>query len=100
MVVEGKALRDAEILYSNDTKQCDVVGTKYFESSTFGTLFRIDSVGILAVANKFPMLLTMVYGVFTYSWQISVLEEFKSEGYKMFYNRIFRILLVVLYSFH
>ena len=59
----------------------------------------IDSVGILAVANKFPMLLTMVYGVFTYSWQISVLEEFKSEGYKMFYNRIFRILLVVLSFF-
>ena len=41
----------------------------------------------------------MVYGVFTYSWQISVLEEFKSEGYKMFYNRIFRILLVVLSFF-
>lgn len=56
----------------------------------------IDSVGILAVANKFPALLTMIYGVFAYSWQISVLEEFRSEDYRIFYNRIFRIFLLVL----
>lgn len=56
----------------------------------------IDSVGILAVANKFPALFTMIYGVFAYSWQISVLEEFRSEDYRIFYNRIFRGYLLVL----
>lgn len=59
----------------------------------------IDSVGILAVANKFPALFTMVYGIFAYSWQISVLEEFKNDGYSVFYNRIFRVMLVVLSLF-
>ncbi|WP_270610610.1 lipopolysaccharide biosynthesis protein [Bacteroides intestinalis] len=59
----------------------------------------IDSVGILAVANKFPMIIAMVYSVFTYSWQISVLEEFKDISYKFFYNKIFRLLFLILICF-
>lgn len=59
----------------------------------------IDAVGILAVANKFPMVMSVIYSVFAYSWQISVLEEFKNMGYKNFYNRVFRLLFFVLICF-
>lgn len=51
----------------------------------------IESVGIFAVANKFPMIIIMLNTIFIYSWQISVLEEFDKPDYKLFYNKIFRI---------
>lgn len=56
----------------------------------------IDSVGIIAVANRFPALIAMLFSIFAVSWQISVLEEFNKEGYKLFYNKILRVILVVL----
>lgn len=59
----------------------------------------IDSVGIFAVANKFPMLISMLYTVFTYSWQISVLEEFNKPDYKQFYNKVFRVQFLVFILF-
>lgn len=57
----------------------------------------IESVGIFAVANKFPMLISMINSVFIYSWQISVIEEFNKSDYKQFYNKVFRIQ-VILFS--
>ncbi|GAM69536.1 polysaccharide biosynthesis protein cpsM [Vibrio sp. JCM 19236] len=56
----------------------------------------IDSVGIFSVANKFPSLLTIVFGIFIYAWQISVLEEFNKPGYHNFYNKILRVIFFVL----
>jgi O-antigen/teichoic acid export membrane protein len=56
----------------------------------------MKSIGIFAVANKFPGILTMVFSVFAISWQISVLEEFGKEGYSTFFNKIFRLLIVGL----
>lgn len=56
----------------------------------------IDSVGIFAVANKFPSLISIVFTVFIYSWQISVIEEFKKEGYKEFYNKVLRVIFLLL----
>lgn len=56
----------------------------------------IDSVGIFAVANKFPSLINIVFGIFIYSWQISVIEEFKKEGYKEFYNKVLRVIFLLL----
>lgn len=55
----------------------------------------LESVGIFAVANKFPMLINMLYTVFTYSWQISVLEEFEKPGYQQFYNKVFRLQFLI-----
>jgi O-antigen/teichoic acid export membrane protein len=54
------------------------------------------AIGIFAVANKFPGILSMSLSVFTVSWQISVLEEFGKEGYTLFFNKIFRWLVVGL----
>jgi O-antigen/teichoic acid export membrane protein len=56
----------------------------------------LQAIGIFAVANKFPSILATVYGIFTQSWQISVLEEFNKNGYQKFYNKIFRAAFVIL----
>ncbi|MDR2408397.1 MAG: polysaccharide biosynthesis C-terminal domain-containing protein [Bacteroidales bacterium] len=53
----------------------------------------MHDIGIFAVANKFPGILSMLFSVFTISWQISVLEEFEKEGYSVFFNKIFRFLI-------
>ncbi|BES62413.1 lipopolysaccharide biosynthesis protein [Dysgonomonas capnocytophagoides] len=56
----------------------------------------LDAVGLFAVANKFPSIIIMLFTVFIFSWQISVIEEFKKEGYKEFYNKILRMLFMGL----
>ncbi len=56
----------------------------------------MNSVGLFAVANKFPALISVVFLIFISSWQISVLEEFKKEGYKEFYNKILRIVFLLI----
>jgi O-antigen/teichoic acid export membrane protein len=56
----------------------------------------LHSIGIFAVANKFPGILNVIFSVFAVSWQISVLEEFGKEGYVIFYNRMFRLILTIL----
>lgn len=52
----------------------------------------VYAIGIFAVANKFPSIVSMVYTVFANSWQISVLEEFKKEGFQNFYNKVLQII--------
>ena len=59
----------------------------------------IEAIGIFAVANKFPLLISMLYTVFTYSWQISILEEFGKPGYREFYNKVFRVQFLVFVLF-
>lgn len=56
----------------------------------------LHDIGIYAVANKFPSIITMIFSIFTTSWQISVLEEFGKEGYASFYNKVLRILYLLL----
>lgn len=56
----------------------------------------LKSVGIYAVANKFPSILIVIFSVFIYSWQISVLEEFDKPNYKNFYNKVFRLIFFIL----
>lgn len=56
----------------------------------------MHDVGIYAVASRFPAVLSVLFTMFTASWQISAIEEFKSEGYSVFYNRIFKLSFNVL----
>jgi O-antigen/teichoic acid export membrane protein len=60
------------------------------------TYLGLHAIGIFAVANKFPTILTIVYNIFVQSWHISVLEEFNKKDYHQFYNKIFRITFVTL----
>lgn len=54
-------------------------------------------VGLYAVANKFPSIISTLFVVFGTSWQISVLEEFGKPGYSDFYNKVFRLIFTVLF---
>ena len=56
----------------------------------------MHSVGLFAVANKFPAILSMTFSIFSVSWQISVLEEFEKDEYEYFYNKIFRYMMTGL----
>ena len=56
----------------------------------------IDAVGIYALANKFPIILTTLFNIFLLSWQISVLEEFKKDGFERFFNQVFQAVLLLL----
>lgn len=53
-------------------------------------------IGVFAVANKFPAILSVVFTVFATSWQISVLEEFEKKDYSVFFNRVFKLVFCSL----
>lgn len=61
------------------------------------TCLGMHSIGILAVANKFPGILSMLFLVFANSWQISVLEEYKKPDFSKFYNKVFRVSIFILF---
>lgn len=56
----------------------------------------IDAVGIYALANKFPIILTTLFNIFLLSWQISVLEEFKKKEFEHFFNQVMQVVLLLL----
>ena len=51
-----------------------------------------SEIGVFAVANRFPGVITMVFAVFSSAWNISVFEEYGKEGYVDFYVKTFRML--------
>ena len=53
-------------------------------------------IGIYAVANRFPGILSTLFTMFTASWQISAIEEFKNKDYSIFYNRILKLVFNIL----
>lgn len=56
-----------------------------------------SSTGIYAVAHKFPMLLSVLNGVFYQAWQISSIDQFNSPDRKQFYSDIFRALSTLMF---
>ena len=56
----------------------------------------MHAIGLFAVANKFPALLSMIFAVFSTSWQISVIEEYGKEGFNEFYNKICKYVVLML----
>lgn len=58
------------------------------------------AIGIYAVANKVSGILSTVFQIFSSSWQISVLEEFKKSTYESFFNSILLYVLFVLFIVH
>ncbi|WP_242397953.1 lipopolysaccharide biosynthesis protein [Bacteroides xylanisolvens] len=56
----------------------------------------MHAIGLFAVANKFPAILTMLFAVFSTSWQISVIEEYGKEGFNEFYNKVYKYIVLML----
>lgn len=55
-----------------------------------------SSIGIYAVASRFPSVIMMVFAVFSVSWNISVFEEYGKDSYEDFYKKTFRLLFFVI----
>ena len=55
-----------------------------------------SAIGIFAVANRFPGVITMIFTVFATAWNISVFEEYGKKGYEEFYKKTFRVLFLLL----
>lgn len=56
----------------------------------------LSAIGIFSVANKFPSIITMLFQIFSTSWQISVFEEFNKPDYKLFFNKILKVVSLLL----
>lgn len=48
--------------------------------------------GIYSVAYKIPSILSTFQAIFTQSWQISAIKEYKREGYKKFYTNMLEVI--------
>ncbi|MBQ2974733.1 MAG: flippase [Clostridia bacterium] len=52
--------------------------------------------GIYSVAHKFPTIINMFYAVFMQAWQLSAIEEKKSDSSSGFHSNVYRYILAVL----
>ena len=50
-----------------------------------------SEIGIFAVANRFPSVITMIFTVFSTAWTISVFEEYGKKDFEDFYKKTFRM---------
>jgi len=55
----------------------------------------VFAIGLLAVANKLPSLLNIVFGFFQQAWIVTVIEEFEKSDFADYYNKMFRIIFAV-----
>lgn len=65
---------------------------RYFLNYYYGAY----EVGLYSVANKFPSLINTLFSLFYISWQITAIEEYKSEDYCYLFNKIFGIISNIL----
>ena len=54
-------------------------------------------VGIMAVAQKIPNFLNSMSGMFSSSWQVSVVKQFGTDSYERFYNKML-LLFICCYT--
>ncbi len=52
----------------------------------------LEAIGIYAVANKLPGIITMLFMIFSNAWSITMLEEFGKPDFNHFFNRTVRVL--------
>lgn len=61
--------------------------------------YGLEAVGLYSVASKIPMILTVVFNIFYNSLQISMLDEYKKEGFdKFFHNIFYNISLIQMFG--
>lgn len=51
--------------------------------------YGLEEVGLYSVASKIPVILTVIFNIFYNSLQISMLDEYKKEGFDKFFHNIF-----------
>ena len=55
----------------------------------------LGSIGIYAVAEKFPSILNMLFVIFSNAWSISMLEEFQKPDFNSFFNKTVKVLFFI-----
>ena len=61
--------------------------------------YGLEEVGLYSVASKIPMILTVIFNIFYNSLQISMLDEYKKEGFdKFFHNIFYNISLIQMFG--
>ena len=56
------------------------------------------AIGILAVGNKLPSIMNMVFGFFQQAWMVTVLDEYKKQDFADYYRKMFRMIFFVQMS--
>ena len=56
----------------------------------------LASVGLFAVANKIPGVISMLCGIFNTAWNITMLEEYGKKDFNEFFNKIVKSIFFVL----
>ena len=56
----------------------------------------VEAIGLYAIANKVPSLLSMLFVVFSNAWGISMIEEFEKPGFNQFFNKTMQFLYFVV----
>lgn len=59
------------------------------------TYLGVSAIGIFAVANKFPGLVSLAANIFSNAWGISMLDEFDKPGFAEFFNKVFKLITFV-----
>ena len=55
----------------------------------------VEAIGLYAVANKIPGVLSLLFAVFGNAWKITMLEEFGKPDFNVFFNKTMRFLFFV-----
>ncbi len=51
----------------------------------------LAAIGLFAVANRIPGVVSMVMSIFNNSWQLSVLQEYRKDGFNSFFSNIAKL---------
>lgn len=67
-----------------------------FNRVTLETYAGVYYIGLYAVANKVPGIMTSLFNPLTNAWKLSVVKEFESHEFVVFYNTIGKILITTV----
>lgn len=56
----------------------------------------LSDIGIYAVSNKFPGVISMLYGVLSVALTVSIVEEYSKPTFSKFYAKIFHVLFFAI----
>ena len=56
-----------------------------------------ELLGIYSIANKIPLLISLVSGVIILSWQSTAIDEFRKKEYNELYNNVFNGIKILLF---
>lgn len=53
------------------------------------------ALGLIAVANKLPSVMSMVFNFFQQAWIVTVVEEYKKTDFSHYFNKMFQMVIAV-----